>query len=220
MVPLKDSAFVIWGVEVSRNFQYIAYLREVGRDSVRGFPIMDAALMSISDKDTIVIPRVPVSGFLRPSPYTPDIFYGVSSAHWGEWYIVWRMDFRDTTMTPVDTCTRGLFWVLPGAKGDSVVCDVTGGPVNLTLGFEASTDGDTLFFTDIRGGREFILPGILSHNEKIDFGSIRWVHDQDTLVIGSFTLEPGYNPIPVGRDLWWIPNVTEHMVELSPGGNP
>ena len=222
MTLLRDSGTVVKGVEVSRRYRYLAYIRESGVDTF-GYPILDAVLMDLLTQDTSSIRDIGIrlGGWLRSSPYTDGIFYGSSSENWGEWEVVWRIDFRNKTITSVDTCRGiGFFWVLPGAKGDSVVCNVRGGPVNFELGLEVFGYRDSLFLTDVRNGTRFYVTWKPSPNDRIDPWDLRWVQDQDTLVVSTFTLKLGFNPIPVKRDLWWIPNVTDHMVEIPTGGTP
>ena len=92
--------------------------------------------------------------------------------------------------------------------------------MNFELGLEVFGYRDSLFLTDVRNGTRFYVTWKPSPNDRIDPWDLRWVQDQDTLVVSTFTLKLGFNPIPVKRDLWWIPNVTDHMVEIPTGGTP
>jgi hypothetical protein len=219
--PIKDTGRVLGALEVSRNFRYFAYIRTMGEDTF-GHVFLDAVAIDLSRGDTSVIPNVSGSFPLRPSPYTPWIFYTSSTENFGRTGVVWRLDFQRGVEERVRTCEGGEmnFLVLAGAKGDSVICDRFVGAMNFQKGlvlWPPTSPKETIKVFNWRDQKIYRVEWtpVGRTNPLI----LTWVHDRDTILVGTIQGDgPGWTP--ERWDLWWIPSVTEHMVELSPGGNP
>ncbi|MCF6191859.1 MAG: hypothetical protein L3J76_01830, partial [Candidatus Hydrothermae bacterium] len=163
MQPVWDTTRQTGGFEVSRNSRYLFF--ETTLDSVWG-PWSEVTLMLLDLENGVMDslqPETPI-GIGAVSPYTPKRIYGETTTGWGEVLVLWSVDFRTHTVRRETSLVfPGGFYILPGAKGDSIVVDREAGFILHRINYKLwmfplyLSPPDSFLLKDVRRGKVYRL---------------------------------------------------------------